>query len=112
MTDGATPAERTAKRLYYATKRRVDLIRIIAAPGPNGGGLCAMCKTEHAHDVLEIDHADGITWDRYAMSPQMRSAKYWREHKAGVRLRALCSPCNARDGGRRRWNKHAARRRT
>lgn len=102
-----TPAERTAKRLARAHKRRVALVREIAAPGPNGGGLCDKCGGEFAHSSLQVDHADGITWDRYAMSPQMRYAKYWREHRAGVRLRALCQPCNASDGQRFRKRRHA-----
>jgi hypothetical protein len=106
-----TPQERTADRLRRAVNRRVALVRVLAEPGPNGGGLCANCKTEHGHGNLEIDHVDGILWDRYKMSPQMRAAKYWREHRAGVRLRALCSPCNGVDGATNKKKTYRQRRR-
>lgn len=102
-----TPNERTVARLARAHRRRVALLRILARPGPNGGGLCDECGVEHAHASLEVDHVNGIEWDRYKMSPQMRYAKYWREHEAGVQLRALCQPCNARTGQRFRKRRRA-----
>lgn len=38
-----------------------------------------------------------------------RVNRYVKEYRAGVRLRAICKPCNSLDGNRRRWA--AARRR-
>lgn len=100
---GATPNERTSYRLRYATKRRIALLVKIAAPGERDGeGLCDECKKSCPHSELVVDHADGITWDRSKLSPQMRHAKYWREFKAGVKLRALCNCCSGTDGARRR----------
>lgn len=95
-----TANERTRKRIAYAVARRVALVVLLS---PNG--ICDACKAVCAHVNMEIDHIDGITWNRYKMSPQMRAARYWREYKAGVRLRALCQPCNASDGSRRRWTR-------
>ncbi len=97
MTTGATARERTRIRLAYAVARRAALIKLLAPDL-----RCAECGSEHKAEDLIVDHVLGITWDRSRMSPQMRAAKYWREHAAGVRLRALCVSCSCRDGAARR----------
>lgn len=90
-------AERTRKRLAYAVRRRERLIMELAPDL-----RCAECGVQFQVSALVVDHVNGITWDRSTMSPQMRVAKYWREHNAGVPLRALCNPCSCRDGARRK----------
>jgi hypothetical protein len=44
--------------------------------------------------LLEIDHVDGASWNKRACNAWIRAARYWREHKEGVRLRPLCRSCN------------------
>lgn len=90
----------TRARIDRAIRRRVALVHVLSPEG-----VCDICKQTFAHEDLEIDHIDGIAFDSRKMSPQMRAARYWREHRNGVRLRTLCRSCNGRDGGYRRWNK-------
>lgn len=61
------------------------------------GGACAQCG-EMEPTLLSVDHVDGITWKRSALRYDARVKKYWDEYRAGVRLRALCHPCNGRFG--------------
>ena len=88
---------RTRDRIERAVRRREALVDELAPDGE-----CAECGGHFPSSRLVVDHVDGITWDRGKMSPQMRAAKYWREHNAGVPLRALCIECSCRDGARRR----------
>ena len=102
-----TSRGRTAIRLYYYRRRRAELVVAIAKPAPVGlGYLCDECGAVHHESQLEIDHVEKVTWNVRRFSPQMRVARYWREFKAGVKLRALCSSCNGRDGGVRRWRRY------
>lgn len=94
--------ERTRARIASAVRRREALIEQLAPDGE-----CAECGNHFASSELVVDHVNGITWDRSKMSPQMRAAKYWREHTAGVPLRALCNPCSSRDGA---YRKHTQKR--
>lgn len=81
---------RTEWESKRALELRHDLIRQL-------GGKCAECgRTEIA--VLEIDHVDGRTWSARGLSSYRRVLRYWREFRAGVRLRVLCRRCNAIDG--------------
>jgi hypothetical protein len=90
--------ERTRRRLGYAMRRRDSLIEVLAPDL-----RCAECGDQHASaSELVVDHVDGITWNRYKCSPQMRAARYWREHELGVPLRALCMPCSENDGRARK----------
>lgn len=68
-----------------------------SAPGP-GYGRCAKCCCYRSFDLLEVDHVDGCVWDKRKVNAWTRAARYWRELKQGVRLRALCRGCNASDG--------------
>lgn len=88
-----TPAERTAYQLKYAAKRRLDLIKLLS---PDGS--CAECGNEVGHDALEVNHVDGITWNHNSVNAHRRHARYWKEFKDGVRLNALCQPCNGSMG--------------
>ena len=111
----ATSAERWAKstktRSDYARERRNALVRVIAQPvmmeGITGLFHCTKCRQHFADSELEIDHINGITWNPRAKSSWSRTAMYWREHRQGVPLRALCRSCNAADGARRRWAERA-----
>lgn len=58
-------------------------------------GCCDDCGQPHP---LEVDHIDGRGWDPAALSKAQRTARYWQEFEEGVKLRALCRSCNARDG--------------
>lgn len=102
-----TPRQREydAIRTARAIRQRVALVVAITEPGHAGGVLCAICRTEHDPADMEIDHVDGIGWDHASMNMRMRVARYWREHRAGIRLRGLCRSCNARDGSRRMWKR-------
>lgn len=88
---------RTRDRIERAVRRREALINVLAPDGE-----CPECGDRFPASQLVVDHVDGITWDRSKLSPQMRAAKYWREHAAGVPLRALCNSCSTRDGNARR----------
>lgn len=97
-----TSSERTAETSFYATKRRRELVRILA-PDQRCGECGDVCYV----DALEIDHVNGRLWLVEDVSPSVRVARYWKEHRAGVPLRVLCKPCSGRDGGSRRY--HGAR---
>jgi hypothetical protein len=93
-----TANERTRERAFYAAKRRTDLARLLSPDG-----RCDSCSETFPHEELEIDHVDGRLWMLDEVSPSVRSARYWKEYKAGVRMRALCKVCNGTDGGSRRY---------
>lgn len=93
-----TASQRTAEKTFYATKRREELVRLLAPDL-----RCAICGRVRAVAQLDIDHIDGRDWRVEDVSPSMRVARYWREHAAGVRMRVLCHTCGGRDGGGRRY---------
>jgi hypothetical protein len=100
-------------RSQYASERREKLVSLLCArdyeahlgeklaageepdvpPGP-GYGQCAKCRGYFSFDRLQIDHVDGATWRHRAVSAWMRVARYFREFRAGARMRALCVKCN------------------
>lgn len=86
----------------YAQRRRRALVAELAPDCK-----CAECGETFDLDNLEIDHVDGCTWNKRKLNRWSRVARYWREHKEGIPLRALCKPCNGSDGqrfrGRRRY---------
>jgi hypothetical protein len=92
------PNERTREKARHAINRRVALI-LVLAPDLR----CAKCD-EQKEDPREltVDHVDGRDWNIESLGQSRRAARYWREYKAGVRLRALCGLCNSTDGGYRR----------
>jgi 5-methylcytosine-specific restriction endonuclease McrA len=87
----------------YAKRRRIALCKELSPDGK-----CARCGERFEHAKLTIDHADGVTWAMKRLSRWSRVAMYWREHKNGISLRALCGRCNSSEGqkfrGRRRWS--------
>lgn len=91
-----TPNERTAYQARSAKRRRVSLVRLLSPDG-----CCARCRRKHPHERLVIDHPNGRLWIASRLSMSCRAARYWREYKAGVKLRALCRSCSVLDGGRR-----------
>lgn len=91
-----TSAERTAERTFYATRRRNDLIRLLAPDC-----RCAICLLVFDVGELEVDHMNGRLWLVGEVSSHIRVARYWREYKAGIPMQALCRTCSARGGGRR-----------
>lgn len=93
-----TAAQRTAEGTYYAVKRRIDLVRVLSPEG-----ICAECGDRLEPSQLEIDHVGGRLWLVEEVSPSVRAARYWREHREGVELRVLCKPCSGTDGGARRY---------
>lgn len=95
----APAAQRTAERSHYARKRRLDLVRLLAPDG-----RCARCGDGFDLEQLAVDHVDGRLWRVEECSPSIRVARYWREFRAGVTMRALCLACNGQDGGGRRYD--------
>jgi hypothetical protein len=97
-----TPAQRraeSARKAASAARLREALI-LKLAPDLR----CARCGEQAAHSsLLQVDHVDGKSWTARKLSSTARVARYRREHRAGVPLRALCSDCNATDGGFRRY---------
>lgn len=83
-------------RHEHALCLRVQLLEVLAPDGK-----CAICGVVFQLELLTIDHVDGCTWDRYAIPSWQRHLKYWTEHEAKVRLRAVCGPCGSRDGATR-----------
>lgn len=59
-----------------------------------GYGRCARCFNYLSFDRLQIDHVDGASWSRNALSGLQRVARYFREFRRGVQMRALCTSCN------------------
>lgn len=55
------------------------------------GGKCALCNSRWQ---LAVDHVDGRQWVPSMSSQYIRVLRYWKEYRAGVRLRALCRKCN------------------
>lgn len=60
------------------------------------GGKCAECGSPLDPT---IDHVDGATWERRAVSFMSRVRRYYEEYRAGVRLQVLCHDCNSAQGG-------------
>lgn len=59
------------------------------------GYACAGCG-EAEPSLLQVDHIDGITWDRRALRYDARINRYVQEFAEGeVRLRCLCIHCNS-----------------
>ena len=71
----------------YYHKLRWKLIDLL-------GGKCVAKNCANLSDELHIDHIDGRDWEPRKLSSHCRVARYWREYKAGVKLRVLCKVCN------------------
>lgn len=97
-----TPAQRkaeSARKTASAARLRDELIRELAPDL-----RCARCGEQVEHSsLLQVDHVDGKSWTARKLSSTARVARYRREHRAGVALRALCGLCNATDGAFRRY---------
>lgn len=92
--DGRPWAERKWATISAAHAKRVELLQILSPDR-----RCADCGTrKRSYDALEIDHVEGRDWDPRKLNRWSRIARYWREFKAGVKLRALCRKCNGKDG--------------
>jgi hypothetical protein len=70
-----------------------------------GYGRCNNCGRDMTVDLLEVDHMDGRDWELHTVGRWTRFDKMWAEYESGVRLQALCRPCNARGGGRRYYRR-------
>lgn len=81
-------------RIPAARRLRREVIKLISPTE-----CCAKCGST---DRLEVDHVDGVTWDRRQLSSLDRVLRYLREWTEGVPMRVLCRSCSARDG-RTRW---------
>lgn len=82
----------------YAATLREMLLRKLAPDGRCQEPSCGKKPRKRAN--LQIDHQDGRTWDLRRMNRWARAKRYWREYEDGVRLRALCKPCNAKHNPR------------
>jgi hypothetical protein len=91
----ATPTDSAITTI--AIRKRESLITLLSPDW-----TCAECGGQVGHPrELEVDHVNGITWNRRAVSAKARVDRYWTEYETGIRLRALCDPCNGRDGANR-----------
>lgn len=92
-----TLEQRRMYRRTFAAKMKLKyakLIRIL-------GGKCAWCKRRGEPGAfLTIDHVQGKDYRARRLNVSYRISRYWKEYKAGVKLRVLCYECNSRDG---RW---------
>jgi len=69
------------------------------------GDRCALCGAgESASRPLEVDHINGRQWAITRTASHQRLKRYLEEAKKGL-LRALCKPCNVREGnrGNQKW---------
>ena len=90
MARRVTSREQNVAKAARAYERRVELLHVLAPDQ-----RCAICGTRpRSIATLHIDHEDGRTWSLHTVNRWARVGRYWREHKAGVRLRALCLKCN------------------
>ena len=96
MTSAAWPP--VLDRGEAAFQLRVSLLELLSP-----FGRCDECGIRFALEELEVDHADGRTWYGRSLNFLDRIRRQWREHDAGVALRALCKSCNSADGNRR-WH--------
>jgi 5-methylcytosine-specific restriction endonuclease McrA len=87
---------RNRKALDNAVRRRERLIEELAPDL-----LCAECGQPHPVTELYVDHVNGIRYEHTKLSPSARASRYWKEHREGEPLRALCRACSGRDGQRR-----------
>jgi hypothetical protein len=69
------------------------------------GGVCSCGCGTVRHDLLEFDHPHGRKWVANRLSKIRRMQLYVRDFLDG-NLRLLCRTSNARDGGRRRWDRN------
>ncbi len=82
-----TSAEQGAR----AAARRVELVQTLAPDR-----RCAICgRRVRAWASLEVDHVGGRAWSPRKLNRWARVARYWREYREGVRLRAAHRSCNA-----------------
>ena len=86
-------------RLQAAHQSRLDLLHVLAPDG-----RCRMCnrRPRRGLGALEVDHVNGRDWAPRDLPMHQRIARYWQEYRDGVKLRALCRRCNAKDGAHRR----------
>lgn len=63
------------------------------------GGKCAQ-ETRRCKGALQVDHVEGIHWDRSRFSFWQRVAMYWAELFLGVPLQPLCLFHN---GAKNQW---------
>ncbi len=95
-----TKAERKADYAAKAARivrRRGELVRLLSPELK-----CAGCGNQAKGPAeLIVDHVDGKSWTASKLSSSQRIARYWREYKAGIPMRALCSTCSDRDGAYR-----------
>ena len=95
-----TKAQRRAEYRRQAeriTKRRAELILLLAPEL-----RCAGCGVQViSPSELIVDHVDGKAWTANKLSSSQRIARYWREYRAGVPMRALCGKCSNTDGAYR-----------
>lgn len=98
----AAGSGRFEPRAELALQLRVSLLELIAPDG-----VCARCRSPFELEELEVDHAEGCTYNKRRLSAWGRAARYWTEYDSGTPLRALCKSCNSSDGqrfrGRRRY---------
>lgn len=80
----------SAEQGQRAYERKLALLRILA---PNR--RCQKCGKRPRLRNLQIHHVDGRDWEPRKLNRWARVARYEREHRAGVRLQALCIQCNA-----------------
>lgn len=99
-----TKAQRRAEYRRQAeriTERRAELILLLAPELK-----CAGCGDQASSPAeLIVDHVDGKSWTASRMSSSQRIARYYREHAAGISMRALCSRCSDTDGAYRSHGK-------
>lgn len=88
-------------RSELAFQLRIQLLELLAPTES-----CALCSRPVPLEDLEIDHAEGRTWDIRRLNFLDRIRRQWREYWAGVALRAACKSCNSADGNRR-WHGRA-----
>lgn len=82
-------------RAEHGLQLRIQLLSVLSP-----ASRCSACLTSAELEDLEVDHIDGRTWSWHSLNALDRIRLEWREFAAGVRLRALCRRCNARDGVR------------
>lgn len=80
----------TERSARWAARKREELLKILSPDGK-----CSKCGRKPRKHPLEIDHVDGREgWEPRKLNRWSRIARYWKEFHAGIKLRALCKPCN------------------
>lgn len=83
------------EKKHIDNRRRAHETRVALVLTLSPNGTCQSCgRKPKKVSSLQIDHVDGRDWTPREHNQWTRAYRYWREYRAGARMRALCRKCN------------------